>query len=843
MRSKVRNVLGEMLTIHTPKIPMTKTRKTLVRLFLTGLASVPPLLGLTVQAQSSITNGLVAYWNFDAQDFKDSVGTFDGTQNGSNPIAFVAGKPGFGQAIQLDGVDQFVEITGRDATYDPDQLAFEAGSISVAGWFTVGTFDKSWQALIAKGEGNNWRVHRNGANSTMAYAGGIGEGPNDGPDVTDGNWHHFVAVSDANAVSFGTAIYIDGVQTSVNATAPALATNAKNMKIGDNPDATGRYWNGKVDDLAIWTRVLTEAEISTLYAAGAGKEIKSFFGPPVFGIGPPSGSTAGFTIAVFDAPPVVADTNTIVLNFNGAPVTPTSVTKANGITTIAYNVPNPPLASRSTNTTSLTIKDTTGAVHSSDGSFVVPAYATLPPSLAVTGVDTTKPGFRVKPYQVASGQPNTIGWTEEELLGVHGTNIANLTQTIDGKPIGADGYFIITNVINWDEVSLTQSDGNFRDANGYPEIEIPGMPAGAAAGDTTDYDNSAAEVLTFVQFPTGGVIYTMGVNSDDGFRVSAGQNSKDAFQSLTLGSFEGGRGAFDTTFKIYVPTAGIYPVRLLWEDGGSGANCEWFTVQPDKTKILLNDPSPTNTTGIKAFYSGPATTTPAYVVSFSHSLGGGTLRLADGSTQVTVGSVKLYLNGAAVPTTGGKTNGVTTANYSLATPLPSGSTVALIVVYNDNTSATITNGTTFVAETFTGVTKDVLRGINGYIRGKTAGFTPDAGGHSGTPGDYAIDSTSKGGTWVDIQDVSFINPAAANDTLSMAMWIKKYDIAAGSAFWAADASGARVFQAHVPWNDDNIYFDTAGGATAGTQRISDTYQLAPLCLHEETGPEKHLHRR
>src|SRR5438552_6598933 len=289
-----------------------------------------------------------------------------------------------------------------------------------------------------------------------------------------------------------------------------------------------------------------------------------------------------------------------------------------------------------------------------------------------------------------------------------------------------------------------QSDGNFKDANGSPDTEIPGMPAGGHVGDNTDYDNSAEEVLTFLQFPTGGLFYTMGVNSDDGFKVSTGQNPRDAFQSLTLGSFNAGRGAADTTFKIYVPTAGIYPMRLIWEDGGGGANCEWFTIQPDKTKILINDPSPTNTTGIKAFYSGPTTTTPAYVVSFSFNLGGGKLFLADAGTQITAGSVKLFLNGAAVTTTGGKTNGVTTVNYSLATPLPSGSTVALSVVYTDNTSASITNGTTFVAPTFTGVTKDVLHALAGYIRGKTTGCTPNAGGHSGASGDYAIDSTSKG---------------------------------------------------------------------------------------------------
>src|ERR1051326_2501132 len=169
--------------------------------------------GIISQAQTSITNGLVAYWNFDSKNFKDSIGKFDGTENGSAPITFVDGKAGFGQAIQLlgpsdsGGADQYIEITGAS---DPDDLAFPGGSISIAGWFTVDSFDKSWQALIAKGEGSNWRVHRNGGNPTMAYAGGIGEGPNDGPDITDGLWHHFVAVTDSHAVNFGTATYTVG---------------------------------------------------------------------------------------------------------------------------------------------------------------------------------------------------------------------------------------------------------------------------------------------------------------------------------------------------------------------------------------------------------------------------------------------------------------------------------------------------------------------------------------------------------------------------------------------------------------------------------------------------------
>ncbi|PYI87535.1 MAG: hypothetical protein DME26_05855 [Verrucomicrobia bacterium] len=233
---------------HSLKLRFTQPEKPLIRkkwrsLWLASLALVLAMLGLTAQAQNPLTNGLVAYWNFDAKDYKDSIGTFDGTGNGTNPISFVAGKAGFGQAIQLDGTDQFVEITGRDATYDPDQLAFAGGSVSIAGWFKVGTFDKSWQALVAKGEGSNWRVARNGASPSMSYAGGLTDATGV-TVVTDGNWHHFVAMSDAAGIAFGTALYIDGKLDATVSGQAVLAANGSNVKIGDNPGAGGRYWNG-----------------------------------------------------------------------------------------------------------------------------------------------------------------------------------------------------------------------------------------------------------------------------------------------------------------------------------------------------------------------------------------------------------------------------------------------------------------------------------------------------------------------------------------------------------------------------------------------------------------------
>ncbi|MDA1274146.1 MAG: hypothetical protein O2960_08850 [Verrucomicrobia bacterium] len=221
-------------------------------------------------AKEISTAGLVAYWNFDG-NLNDSIKTFHGTSRGAVPVAFEDGKGGFGKAIKLDG-SNFVEITGGNNK----ELQFPGGSMSIAGWFKVGTFDKSWQALISKGEQTNYRVARRSAEASLAYAGGVGEGTNDAPDVNDGNWHHFAAVSDATLAEFGTALYIDGTRYEVNAAKPVLADGTLNLMIGENPGALNRRWIGSIDDISIWGRVITASEVTTLYSAGAGLPLSSF---------------------------------------------------------------------------------------------------------------------------------------------------------------------------------------------------------------------------------------------------------------------------------------------------------------------------------------------------------------------------------------------------------------------------------------------------------------------------------------------------------------------------------------------------------------------------------------
>lgn len=69
----------------------------------------------------------------------------------------------------------------------------------------------------------------------------------------------------------------------------------------------------------------------------------------------------------------------------------------------------------------------------------------------------------------------------------------------------------------------------------------------------------------------------------------------------------------------------------------------------------------------------------------------------------------------------------------------------------------------------------------------------------------------------------YLAAAASGDKMTVSFWQKwATPPVANSAFWMvspSSANGSRGFQAHVPYSDNQIYFDT-GGTAAGTQRLN-----------------------
>ncbi|MCH2060961.1 MAG: hypothetical protein MK183_10075 [Verrucomicrobiales bacterium] len=218
------------------------------------------------QLGDQIALGLIAYWPLDG-DLTDLVGESDGTLMGGGVATYTTGQ--IGDGIDLDGVGQYIETP----LINEELFDFPEGNgFSVSAWFRVDDFNKSWQCLIAKGEGNRWRIHRRGGEQIITGNGGNADVPAGPTNVNDGQIHHIVLVSDP--AGGAVRLYIDGQLESTGA-APNLENNAQPMMIGENPDARNRTWSGLIDDIGIWDRPLTEDEISYIYRGGDGNPIIS----------------------------------------------------------------------------------------------------------------------------------------------------------------------------------------------------------------------------------------------------------------------------------------------------------------------------------------------------------------------------------------------------------------------------------------------------------------------------------------------------------------------------------------------------------------------------------------
>jgi hypothetical protein len=314
------------------------------------------------------------------------------------------------------------------------------------------------------------------------------------------------------------------------------------------------------------------------------------------------------------------------------------------------------------------------------GAFGLQAATTIPAEFAypLSAASAANRGFSVVMKQAttaAGGLPNSTARTEAQLAGT----LINIktgqphTNTIDfaAAAFNADGTFTETTTINYEQAGST--------GQSFPGI--PGLEAST--------DNIAMEVVSWLELQAG--TYSMIVNSDDGFRVTVGKEARDKSASLMIGEYEGGRGAADSIFDFTVTQAGVYSFRLIYQEGGGGANCSWFTApvgNPD-ARVLVNADG-----GVKS-YSKITAATPAYLSLLEPAIGAAEVPasavvmaiIKDGSTgSVASSSVKLTYDGAVVAAVVSQANGATKVTYDPPGLLVPGSKHTVVLEYADGST-------------------------------------------------------------------------------------------------------------------------------------------------------------
>ncbi len=234
--------------------------------------------------------------------------------------------------------------------------------------------------------------------------------------------------------------------------------------------------------------------------------------------------------------------------------------------------------SNSKHTLKLTFTTATGKQIVDSVEFAAPEFTTVPAALGTAPGTGSQPGLRWRTHQLDAARGNAIALAEQQLAGKLGPSVH------DAGAQGTDGVFAI-DYVNFDQAS--GEAGNFKSSGTPPQniddLAIPGIPG--MAGD----NNVAGEARTFLEFRQAG-LYTMVVNSDDGFQVSTGTTNNPT--QLVLGQLDGGRGAADSIFYFKVEKPGVYFLRLLWFEGTGGASVEWFTINADGSRALVNGAQP-----------------------------------------------------------------------------------------------------------------------------------------------------------------------------------------------------------------------------------------------------------
>jgi hypothetical protein len=226
---------------------------------------------------STLLNNLVSYWKCDETSgtaLADSVTTNNLTTNGTVNQTGIIGKA--------------VHYTRNSSQYsyktDTASLSI-TGNISISAWIKLDSkpSDSSGKFVIAAkydvdaspSFGYAFRIE-DANHLQLIYADSSGNSTNKYTDYAFSNlgtWYHVITTAIVSSKDI--ALYVnneieDGTYPGQNAS--SIGDNAVAFEVGATVNGAGQYglFDGLIDEVAIWNRVLTSDEVAALYNNGAG---------------------------------------------------------------------------------------------------------------------------------------------------------------------------------------------------------------------------------------------------------------------------------------------------------------------------------------------------------------------------------------------------------------------------------------------------------------------------------------------------------------------------------------------------------------------------------------------
>ncbi|MBN1998069.1 T9SS type A sorting domain-containing protein [candidate division KSB1 bacterium] len=219
-------------------------------------------------SQEIPTVGLVAYYTFDEEDplvVKDhSALGLDGEIMGE--VAYEEGVVGKG--LYFNGADTYVNC------YNPAELNMEF-ELTLMAWVYPQDINDGGQHDPWISKGDNQYALKNGAGAYFEffiYDDGW-HAPNIPLDESyDFEWHHYAGTYDGYELK----MFIDGEMLLIDPWEGTIDPTDYDFYLGSNSQATGRFFNGILDEVAVYEVALSEEDIADIYKSYFSNSVEKY---------------------------------------------------------------------------------------------------------------------------------------------------------------------------------------------------------------------------------------------------------------------------------------------------------------------------------------------------------------------------------------------------------------------------------------------------------------------------------------------------------------------------------------------------------------------------------------
>lgn len=207
--------------------------------------------GTSSGSTSSVANGLVAAYGFEEASGTQVIDASGNLNHGTLSGAVRVNMKSFGKALKFNGVDNLVTVE------DSASLDLTKG-MTVMAWVHPTAWLSNWATVVFKEQSDGAAYHLQTDPSGLATtAVGWNARLSAGSRLPANVWTHVAATYDG----LNQRLFVNGVQVGSRPQSGAIPISSGKLRLGGNT-IWGEYFTGYIDEVRVYNRALSEAEIA-----------------------------------------------------------------------------------------------------------------------------------------------------------------------------------------------------------------------------------------------------------------------------------------------------------------------------------------------------------------------------------------------------------------------------------------------------------------------------------------------------------------------------------------------------------------------------------------------------